>query len=187
MKAYWFAVASAALLFTSCISIHFSTPSSQAYNKLTESQKASIQFDAPNFCEAKNEDKLYAVNAAQVKQCLKNYEKSIMYFWAPHCHGDHCVPLSFFVNACREKGYHPIIVVEYLAYPEVIEMNNSDVPIFMMDHRYYQVSKTQQCRKPFFDELTHLTKKQQHSGARYYTFQGDQFQSQVVDIKTLGK
>lgn len=171
--------------FASCISIKFKTPASSRYDKLTSSEQAKVIFNDAQCCSKKNENLVYAVNAAQVKKCLSEHEKSVVYIWAPHCHGLHCLPLSTFVNACLQKGYHPIIVAEYAAIEDIENMNNTDYKVYTMDHRFYQKKKTTKCLKPFQYELTGQKKSKENLGARYLVFSKEKFTNFLVDLNAL--
>ena len=171
--------------FASCISIQFKTPASYRYDKLSPTDQAKVIFNEAQCCSKKNEHLVYAVNAAQVKQCLREHDKSVVYRWAPHCHGVHCLPLSTFVNACLQKGYHPIIVAEYTAIEDIENMNNTDYTVYTMDHRYYQKKKTTKCLKPFQFELTGQKKSKENIGARYLVFSKEKFTHFLVDLNTL--
>jgi hypothetical protein len=167
----------------SCIVIKF--PSSAKYEKLDSASKAKVIFNDEQCCTKKNQDLVYVVNASQLKKCLSLHPKSIVYMWAPHCHGDHCVPLSIFVNTSLQKGYYPIIVVEYIEFPIIQDMNNTEYPVFTMDHRYYHQQKTNKCIEPFLLELTRQKKKKENYGARYLIFEKDRFVGFKVDLNTL--
>ncbi len=168
----------------SCIVIKF--PSSAKYEKLDSASKAKVIFNDEQCCSKKNQDLVYTVNASQLKTCLNQHPKSIVYMWAPHCHGDHCVPLSMFVNTCLQKGYHPIIVAEYLEFPTIENMNNTEYPVFTMDHRFYKQEKTTKCIDPFTLELTGQKKGKKDIGARYLVFEKDRFVGFKVDLNTVG-
>lgn len=137
---------------SSCITIQF--PSYHRFDKLSKTDQSKVRFGESNICALKQDSVIYAIQASQLKECLKQHPESIVYTWAPHCQSEHCVPLSFFVTHCMEKGYYPIIVADYVEFPEVEMMNNTKKPVFVVDHLYYKEVKYNAANRAFMLDLT---------------------------------
>jgi|688.fasta_scaffold02346_13 hypothetical protein len=171
---------------SSCISIRF--PGYHRFDKLSKTDQSKVRFGEANICALKHDSIIFAIQASQLKECLKKYPKSIVYTWAPHCKSEHCVPLSFFVTHCIEKGYYPIILADYIEFPEVEMMNNTEKPVFVVDHLYYKEEKYKAANRAFMLDLTGEKPKNNKDTLnwfRYYLFEGDQFKKVVRDIQTL--
>jgi hypothetical protein len=63
------------------------------------------------------------------------------------------VPLSFFVSQCVKKGYYPVILADYIEFPDVEMMNNTEKPVFVVDHLYYKEEKYKAANRAFMLDL----------------------------------
>ena len=174
------------LCFSACIVID--SPSKRTYDNLEDAQKSKVVFNQQELCKQKNKQLIYAVNAEQLKSCLAQYPKSIIYTWLPRCKSDFCVPLSFFVNQCVEKGYHPVVITDYLLFPEILDMNNTEEPVFVADNKYYNIQKPRTLKDQFIFDLIQRKPKNNKdtlSWYRYYMFEKEKFVKVIRDIKNL--
>nr|MBP9932130.1 hypothetical protein [Chitinophagaceae bacterium] len=85
-------------------------------------------------------------------------------------------------------GYYPVILADYIEFPDVEMMNNTEKPVFVVDHLYYKEEKYKAANRAFMLDLIGKKPKNNKdtlSWFRYYLFEGDQFKKVVRDIQTL--
>jgi hypothetical protein len=148
------------------------------YDKLNAASKEKIVFTPQNEkpCDLQSDQKIRAVNAAQLRNCLKEKDSSIVYIWSPDCHSSKCIPLGAAENYCKEHNLSIFIVAEYYDLDKTFKYNNAKTPIFSIDHLYYKTDNCNKYRKIFTNELISpekLTKK--NSFHRFLVFHGDKF------------
>ncbi len=129
-----------------------------------------IENGVPN---SPNPNKIYTLNADQVKQILASKDSSVLYFWSPRCHSSACLPLSTFEQHCSDNGYTPIIVAEYYDYDNFLAQHHES-NLYILDYDYYQTQKTGKCATNFFKELLG-EKYDKDNYYRYFIFRGKEF------------
>ena len=111
------------------------------YYKTTKSEKIVDlrYFSANTDCIKPSFDTLTVVvaNGKEIKDCLKNYEHSIVYFWSLKCRRPICYPLNLLQKACLEKEIELFVVASY--YDSETMSKNYDLvrPIIGINTGYY--------------------------------------------------
>lgn len=158
------------------------------YDRLPPKEQAKIRFVAANQpIPATNDQFIYAVNAQSLLQALNARDTTLVYIWAPHCHGTQCASLQSVQDLCHRKGYQFRAVAEY--YADMQQINGQprlQNPLVAINQRIY---KTDYCNK-----YTALFKTELRRGqplpdsvqyARYYVFKGSTFvraQNALADV-----
>ena len=95
-----------ALVMQSCICVHVIGRKTHFMRDLTDEQKNNVCWtsDSISLIGMKNDNRIYAINAHQMKELLKTNEKAIIYQWSPHCSSENCTSLGLTQSYCDEKG-----------------------------------------------------------------------------------
>lgn len=175
------------LLFTQCcrmialvgIRTHFERDLSKE-----EQQKVVWTSENASICGLENDSLVYAISGEQLKKCISQYDKVIVYYWDAHCSADACHPLSAVQYFCDEQGIEFFTVAEfYMDCFSQIESLKSH-PLLVANERYYGTDK---CRKLYELFLTDLIGKENYeknkeiSWFRYVYFEHGDFVRFVND------
>ncbi|MDO7846808.1 hypothetical protein Q5H92_10605 [Hymenobacter sp. M29] len=168
---------SLALLLPGCVITH-SPGFHSGYRRLPAAEQEKIRFlpaHAP--WPATADGYLYAVTAQSLLQALPVGETTLVYLWAPHCHGRGCASLQGVEADCRRQGYRFQAVAEYYADLAQIKLQPPlQRPLLAINHPYYRSDYCQKYARLFQAELRQgqpLPDSLEH--ARYYVFQGRTF------------
>jgi hypothetical protein len=104
------------------------------YNQLTEDQKSIIQ---PFTHVAELEpDKVYKVNAAQLKAAMKESPKSIVHIFNGAC-PHYTTTISDFEKYAEDNGYQLFMVL--IAYTDLSRSTNQhyEDPLYIIDNNFY--------------------------------------------------
>ncbi|MBO2007947.1 hypothetical protein [Hymenobacter negativus] len=184
MKASLLAVICVALLTQAC-TITNSPGFHSGYKKLPAAEREKIRFIPANQAiPVANGRLIYAVNARSLLNAMPPGDSTLVYVWAPHCHGSNCASLQSVQDICRHKGYQLYVVAEYFADMAQIKLQPTlDKPLLAIN---YPVYKSDYCPK-----YTSLFETELRQGqplpdsvkyARFYLFKGSHF---VKAINTL--
>lgn len=168
-------------LYSSC-SIKGSFQGLKSYYKKTNSRKPGLLIRPidKNICELRNtgSPKVYIINSQSLSECLKSYEHSLVYIWAPKCKSKYCYPLNLIQQKCDKKNITLYIVAEYYD-SELMDIAYSiKSPIFGIDTDYYETNTTSKYLAAFLHELT-LTNGFR---GRFLDFTGGKFNKVFDDI-----
>ena len=61
---------------------------------VAEKRKVVCTTEDKSICDLENDSLVYAVSGEQLKNCITQYDKVLVYYWDPHCSADACHPLS---------------------------------------------------------------------------------------------
>ncbi|MCF8458826.1 MAG: hypothetical protein K9H62_23055 [Bacteroidales bacterium] len=127
------------------------------YNKTkNETPNLLIRLDdSVSICDIAYSDSLKIVitNGIELKNCVKLYENSIVYFWSPRCKSKLCYSLELLQNICNEKSIELFIVAEYYDGQFMKKYYNIKKPIFGIDTKYYKSNKTSKYISLFIYDL----------------------------------
>jgi hypothetical protein len=171
-------------IFTGCFITN--TPGFYSgYKKLDAESKKSIIFppDDMNICNLENDNKIYAITANRLLDCLKKSDSSIVYRWSPDCKSKACISLSAAQNYCDKINYKLFLVTEYYDLEKTFNQNTTTLPMFSVNHTYYKTDYCNKYMRLFTDELikNKLLSQEEVSG-RFYVFQNDKLIKIKVDL-----
>jgi hypothetical protein len=164
------------LLFFSC-TIKGNFKGLYSYYDKTKSEKPELLIslnDSTSIFHLKQSTvpKIYVINGSQIKECINNSRKSVVYIWGPKCSSKICIPLEILQREANTKGVELYIVAEYYD-TEKMEMKYDIVnPIFGIDVKYYKSSLTSKYLSKFIYDLI---EKEDISNNRYFYFEEGNF------------
>lgn len=112
--------------------------------------------------------KVYIVNGLQLKDCLKDYKKAIVYMWAPHCTSEQCVSPTLLQQYCNEQDTELFVVAEYYDGNELTQFYDVKHPILGIDTEYYKSNFTDRYTRLFKEDLAVKTHKDNYSRMHYF-------------------
>jgi len=125
-------------LLQSCIVV---PPLGSRYKYLSEDSKNSIVYLNPedDICYLENNDKIFAITSEQLYKCIKEKEKSMVYFWTIHCKSEYCYPLSFVQSYCDSRNINLYVIITYYddTYLRIGQKTTSS-PIFSINEKFYK-------------------------------------------------
>jgi hypothetical protein len=184
VKAYLSAVICAALLTQGC-AITNSPGFHSGYKKLPAAEREKIRFVPANqSIPAANGRLIYAVNARSLLDAMQPGDSTLVYVWAPHCHGNNCASIQSVQEICHQKGYQLYVVAEYFADMEQINLQPTlDKPLLAINHQIYKTDYCPKYTSLFEAELRQGQPLPDHlKYARFFLLKGSQF---VKAIDTL--
>jgi hypothetical protein len=148
------------------------------YKKLPTTEQEKIRFIPANQAiPAASGRLIYAVNAGSLLNAMQPNDSTLVYVWAPHCHGSNCASLQSVQDVCRQKGYQLFVVAEYFADMAQINLQPTlNQPLLAINHQVY---KSDYC--PRYTNLFEAELRQGQSlpdsvkYARFYLFKGRHF------------
>jgi hypothetical protein len=126
------------------------------YKKLSPEQQQKITFlnEQPKaaVCDLQDKNKVYAVTAQELIDCLKLHDSSLVYFWSPHCHSTSCISLGAAEKYSNENRYKLFIVADYYDM-EQLGIQNNTIPVLSVNHKFYKTDYCNKYMKRFKNEL----------------------------------
>jgi len=101
--------------------------------------------------------KVYITNGLNLKNCIKDFETSVVYIWKPKCSSKICIPLEIIANKCKERNLKLFIVAEYYDSEKMNKTYNMDTPIYAIDTKYYKSNLTTKYLSCFQSDLMNNT------------------------------
>ncbi|MDA9066724.1 hypothetical protein N9K26_02860 [Flavobacteriales bacterium] len=169
------------LLF-SCKLIKIETPGSisNTYPKFLKESNLKVKFNETDICNKVYNDTVYALKGSELKTCLADVKKAIVYIWSPFCKSDACLSIGAVQDYCNENGYDLFVVLETYD-SEIINVQRSPTrPYFSIDHLYHESNAMDKHWKSFTKELTIKSKPI----GRYMEFIGGKHSS-MIDLNKL--
>jgi hypothetical protein len=143
------------------------------FDKLTETQKEKIaEFD--NYKDI-TKDSIYKLNGQQLREELKNHNRSIVYLFSNGCTSELCKPLSVYEDFAGKNGYQLFLVMNgYTSLNETLKQPISGV-LFVIDNDYYNEKHNYKYTRYFENDLTNkpLKEKAKQYDGNLYFFRGD--------------
>jgi hypothetical protein len=155
------------LIFSSC-SINGSFQGLYSYyNKTNKIAPQLIQAPKYPICNLIQPDTpiIYIVNGIQLKGCVEQFKKSLVYIWRPKCSSRICIPLERIQLFCQKNNIELFIVAEYYDFEKMTLKHSISRPIFGIDCNYYSSHLT----KKYLDDFkTELLGKEIISNEKYF-------------------
>lgn len=152
------------------------------YQYLHENQKTKI-LPLSTFAEAKN-GFVYMINGAQLRNELKNHEKSIVYVFKNGCTSDHCKPLIVYETFARNNGYQLFLVMDgYINFDASMDQHIAG-NLFVIDNDYYKEKKRLKYSRLFENDLCNLPsehKENSYKGNLYF-FNSDKLEKILIEL-----
>lgn len=148
-----------ALVFWTGCTIQGSFQGLYSYYSRTKSKDPDLLIKpdaATSICEINKSDspRVYVINGINLKNCVKNQDKALIYIWAPKCKGKFCYSLNSLQSKCNLKDISLFIVAEYYD-SELMQRNyQTQKPIFGIAVDYYNSNRTSRYLSKFIYDLT---------------------------------
>ena len=182
-------------LLWGCITFHVKklsdTPGiSNCYHLVSDKDKESIVFlsnEAKLDTTLKNNGKIYAINAKQLLDCIKNYDSCLLYNWSWNCSSPHCILLSACENYCRKYNYKLFVFTTYYEFPTMqTQSSGLSFPLLVVNHQYYG-TRYKDYIKQFYNEIcgSDYYNHRKNRGKRFMVFKKGKFERAVNEIELL--
>ena len=149
-----------ALVFCVGCSIQGSFQGLHSYYSRTKSKNPDLLVKtdlSASICKIVKPDspRVYLINGIELKNCLKDQDKAIIYIWSPKCKAKSCYPLNLLQSKCDREKISLFIVAEYYD-SDLMQINyQTEKPIFGIDVGHYNSNWTKQYRSRFIHDLTY--------------------------------
>ncbi len=185
MVALWLGILFFKILATSC-SIRGSFQGLYSYqDKTSKIAPHLIQQPTSPICTLAQPDSavVYLVNGADLKKCVEQQNKSLVYLWRPKCSSDICVSPGVLQSFCEKKGIELFIVAEYYDY-EIMSLHHlTKRPILGIDCNYYSSHLTQKYVSRFLADI--LGPETTPQGNYFFLFDSGCLVSMSEDVTKL--
>lgn len=98
--------------------------------------------------------KVIVVNGNQLKNCIQNKDKAVIYLWNGNCKSDYCYGLDRVESYLAEKNITLYVVAEYYDHRLMSEFYDLTYPIVGIDTEYYKTDRVNKYIKYFFTDLS---------------------------------
>ena len=142
-------IAICTILLSSC----FIKGLKNGYKQLSKEEKNLVIFDSKN-CIVKYNDTIYAYNAKNLKECLKNFPKTMIYVWDPNCSSKSCISLYSCQKYCDRNGYELIVLLEYFDIPKQKQYETPKNSLVISDFKFYKSNFTDKAVNELLKGLT---------------------------------
>lgn len=143
------------LSLTSC-KINGSFQGLYSYYHSTKKAKPSLieKYDITKECQFENQKKVIVINHEDLKNCLKQNPKSLIYIWKPKCKSEFCYALNIVQNRCLQNDIELFVVAEYYdaALMDVDYLLKK--PLFGIDVEFYDTNLTEKYLNLFVSGIT---------------------------------
>jgi len=96
---------------------------------------------------------IYSINGKQLKICIENTGKSLIYIWRPKCSSSICISPNAIQGFCNENKIELYVVAEYYDYLTMSINYSTNKPIFGIDCEYYNTDLTKKYISLFLKDL----------------------------------
>lgn len=148
------------------------------YGKLTTKERALIK-DLNSFENLEN-NKIYPVDAIQLKEEIKKYPKALVYVFTNGCNSEYCLPMASYLNFANDKDMKLFLVMTGYANIYHTLDQNAGTPYFSINHNYYQKNIRGVNYRYFINELMDLPRND-----KIKDFQGDLFFFENGELKEI--
>lgn len=112
-----------------------------------------VQADAAH-CDATNDNKVHLINGRDLKKCLNNANKSLVYIWSPKCSSRVCIPLETVQQYAITHNLELFIAAEYYDIEMMNKIYKTKKPLYGIDTEYYQSNVTKKYLSRFLTDLS---------------------------------
>jgi len=127
---------------------------------------------------------IYSVTGNDVRNCINNMERSLLYIWRPKCSSKICIPLESIQNICNIHGIELFIVAEYYDYGTMNIRYSIDRPAFGIDCQYYKSNLTKTYLSKFLYEV--LGSNETLSNDYFFLFNYENLMAKGESIEQVG-
>ncbi|MBV6443444.1 MAG: hypothetical protein EPGJADBJ_05192 [Saprospiraceae bacterium] len=126
------------------------------YDKTVKISPTLIKKPQGSVCALLQSDSaiIYSINGKELKPCIEQFEKSIVYIWRPKCHSSICISPINMQEYCNKNRIELFIIAEYYDYSNMILNPPIKRPIFGIDCDYYSTNLTKKYISKFLIDLT---------------------------------
>jgi hypothetical protein len=153
------------------------------YDQLKEDQKKKI-VALPSFKD-QNWDMIYRITGAQLKDELKNHERSMVYIFKNGCTSTYCKPMSNYVDHAKAHNYKLFLVMNgYCNLDQTTDQYPKD-QLYSIDNDHYGQKKRMTYIKSFINDMLGkpLTEKEGKFMGNIYFFTRDKLDTIVNELK----
>lgn len=150
--------------------------------ELMESTKNS-----PPLCTATYQEKrpLQIIVAQDLKNCLKDNSKAIVYKWSTRCKGDACYLPDVLQAWCTEQEIDLYVIAEFYDHAYIKRPYKLEKPILAIDHKYYKTPWVAGYSRKFYKELIGRKQNKKIEGGRLLFFEHGEFKGYHYYLKDL--
>ena len=112
--------------------------------------------DSISICDIEPSDSIKVVltNGKEIKKCIAQYDKAIVYIWSPYCSSKYCYSPTLLQYECDKNNIELFIVAEYFDSKKMTVNYSLNKPIFGIDIKYYKSNLTSKYLSKFIFDLT---------------------------------
>lgn len=165
------------LLLSSCL-FHFVTDNYYDYLKPEQKERIkkleSFESTKPGF--------VYEITGKELREELKNQEKSMVYIFVNGCKGETCYPLSQIKGYAEENNLELFMVMNGYYHIEESMVQKVGLPLYSINSEAYDESKSKKYAELFRKDIGYYTYQETLDGnwpGRFLIFHKDQ----IVDTK----
>lgn len=160
------------------LSIYFSSCSiSGSFQGLYGYQKKVTKIDS-NLIQKSKEDIclistprdpiIYRINGKDLRKCINNTPKALLYIWRPNCSSKICIPLNNLQKICTNNNMELFIVAEYYDYEKMIKKYEINKPIWGIDCKFYKSNLTKKYLQRFINDITESNESYENDYFYYF-------------------
>jgi hypothetical protein len=124
---------------------------------------------------------VFVTNGIELKKCLQDESRAIIYLWQPKCVAENCKPLGFVQHKCDSAGYNLYNVAQYYDAALMELEYDLEKPIFGIDTDYYGTDFTKKYVSRFLQDAVGIKK---HSGL-YLLIENGKFVKSVSSVQDI--
>jgi hypothetical protein len=152
------------------------------YNTLNEQQKQKI-VPLNNFKDTKL-DVIYKINGKQLREELKNHNRSLVYVFKNGCTSTYCKPMMNYVTYAKENNYTLFLVMDgYCNLSETTDQYPASI-LYAIDSDFYKETKRHIYSRYFINELTgkSINDKSSSDKGNLYFFSTDKLDTVLREL-----
>lgn len=148
------------------------------YNKTKKESPDLLLKSSTDICSLTYSSNVYIINGQNLKNCLKQEDKSMVFIWAPKCTSRVCIPLDVVQEYCTKNHITLSVVAEYYDSELMKKVYNIKKPIFGIDTEFYQTSLTDRYLNAFMNDIAQTN----YSNKRYLYFEKGVLKNMIDEL-----
>ncbi|AWA29052.1 hypothetical protein HYN48_02535 [Flavobacterium magnum] len=151
--------------------------------KLSKEQKAMIVATAD--FNAKQPNKIYAINGKALRAELQKYPKSLVYVFTNGCGAESCKPLMTYDNYARKNNIKLFLVMNGYGNLDYTLAVPHPEPLYAIDNDYYNCTFRGTYTRHFENDLTGKPTRQKNTEGwqgSLYLFDYGQLEKTLIDL-----
>ncbi|UPQ78601.1 hypothetical protein M0M57_13345 [Flavobacterium azooxidireducens] len=142
-------------LFSSCkINGSFQGLYSYYHKTIKENPNLVTKYNSETDCDLAIENKVISINHINLKKCLNQHSKALIYIWKPKCKSEFCYALNIIQDRCLKNNIVLYVVAEYYDSKLMSIDYNLKRSIYGIDVEYYNTNLTEKYLPLFINGLT---------------------------------